>query len=128
MRIVIHDVMMMSLLYSSSLSLMPFPTYILPAAIDSWFPTPGRRLPCRGKCPFYFVEVGRSYSQTFEEESGNETERLQTQCIWITQGSRSPPLCVYSHIVDSLYFVLLIAYLFMVHTTVIVCVSAVYVY
>ena len=39
-----------------------------------------------------------------------------------------PPLCVYSHIVNSLYFVLLIAYLFMIHATVIMCVSAVYVY
>ena len=74
--------MMMSLLYTSSLSLMPFPTYILPAAIESWFSIPGRRLPWRGKCTFYFVKVGGSYSQTSEEESGNETERLQAHNVY----------------------------------------------
>ena len=99
----LHDVTMMSLLYSSSLSLMPFPTYILPAAIDSWFPTPGRRLPCRGKCPFFFVKVGQSYSQTFEEESGNETERLQAHNVYgslkvvTVPGLSSPTVCLQSH-------------------------------
>ena len=72
---------------------LPFQTYILSAAIVSWFLTPRRRL-CsgRGKYPVCLVEVGGHIPRPLRESLGMRLVKAEWSVAWALL-----PLCVQSH-------------------------------
>ena len=102
--------MMMSLLYTSSLSLMPFPTYICLQQLRAGFLPPGEDYLAEVNAHSVLLKWEGLIPRLLRKSLGMRLS--DSQHIMFMDHSRQsqystwalPPLCVYSHIVDSLYY------------------------